>query len=278
MVQYIFCPCCIRKRNANKYDEFVEAWCLELPSGFLVNIDLSPSDRRERRICSYCAKLLRNPYLIYLNDGSFARAVHLPSRRLLDVQGRRIWGLLVLDPIPARTILPYPGLLVDEYQLDAVQKELDIEFSHSYAKGGVKGRGKKTVLLGQFSARSPLLCAHFINCIYGTRLQSNAAWGTIRVDPLFRKRYPDLSSGVRDGEEYPGVRVTRDLLAGTEILLKTYGAGYWQRYHCEQAWKRKQKLYPGRLLTPQLKEIISRNDEANLSRSDRNRGIKRLRD
>lgn len=135
-------------------------------------------------------------------------------------------------------------------------------------------------MLGQFAPRSQALCAHLINCVYGTRLQSNAAWGTLKVDNLFRKRYPELSNGVRDGEDYPGVRVNREVCSGDEILLRTYGSGYWQRYHREQSWSSKNTLYCGRLLTPRIKETIFRHDEIDLARSERSgrRNLKRPRE
>ncbi len=199
-----------------------------------------------------------------------ARAVRLPSRHLRDERGRRIGGLILLDPVPADTILPYPGVLVDEYQVKAISDELKISLSHAYAKGGVKSRGKRTVILGQ---ACPTLCAHFVNCVFGTKLQSNARWDEMRVNDEFG----ELES-LRMGEMYPGVRMTKDLEPGEELLLRTYGAGYWGRHLKEEKWNGKSTLKFDRLLTPQIQRILAKHDEEDLDRAVRRRGVKRLRE
>ena len=165
------------------------------------------------------------------------------------------WVKKGLDDLDAGTVFRYPGLLIDEYQLQAVERELHISLSMAYAKGGIKGRGKRTLILGQFTPRTePFLCAHLVNCVYGTTLKPNANWGDMRVDDIFFERYPKLAKGLSRKEIYPGIRLSKAVKVGSEVLLHTYGPGYWARHRREQAWEDSKettkRLKKDKMLTP----------------------------
>ncbi len=193
-----------------RHEEKVESWATSVPVGFFECAPTEGKNARVSMICRSCADHLRHPYQILLPDGTYARAVHTRSRHIRDTRGRRIDGLLALDPVPADTALPYPGLQVSLWQVEALKAELKIDFSFAYAKSGVKGRGMKMVILGQFTPKDErLLCGHLINCVTKTKLRANATWGHTRVDEAFMRLYPYLAKQTKLDELYPVIRVSK---------------------------------------------------------------------
>ena len=214
-----YCRCCGRERNGRQ--ESIAYWQPKLPDAFLFPKQMKKSNA----VCEYCCKKLRDPYLIHDRKSSEdLRVVHLSSRSIF-APSESVQGLIALDFIPNNIAFPYCGFLVDEFTLAAVEMECGIFMDRSYAKGGPKGRGVSTILFGQLAASFPYSCAHFVNCVYKTKIKSNAAWGTLLVDADFLERYPDLDA--RLGEKFPAVRTTRDIDPGSEILLNSYGSSYW---------------------------------------------------
>jgi hypothetical protein len=221
-------------------------------------------------VCERCGLALRHPYLAFLGDGSQARLVHINSRTIRGHLHHRVRGLIALDEIPAKTALPYPGVLVSEDVVDRWVRDLGLIMARDYAKGGVKERGVKTIIFGQFTpANAPLLCAHLVNCRMGTRTLANAAWGAMPVTDEFCARYPYIGEQARRGEKWPAVRLSRALLPGQELLLGTYGSGYWQRNRIEGQWlhtKRAGTLYRMRFLSAPMCRI--RDEAAAEARAD----------
>jgi len=153
----------------------------------------------------------------------------------------------------------------------AIREQCAIEFSSAYIKDGAKGRARQMLVLAE-----PFFCAHLANCIYKTKLHSNAHWGNMCVDATFLARYPRILD-VKLGD--PAIRMTKDIALGDEILLLTYGAGYWRRNKQEQKWdetesgKRGIRLLRGKVLPPSVRRVIA---ETAAEADDARRGLMRV--
>jgi hypothetical protein len=165
-----------------------------------------------------------------------ARLYRRPSLYFRKANQQRVMGLHAIDAIPDGTVLLYPGPLIDEHVLDNFYKRRGYGLTHAYAKGGPKGRGVRTVIFGHLTPPgNPYNAAHYINALKardGSKARGarfNCTWGTVKVTPALKARHPDLAAQMRMGENYPAVRVTKFILPGEELILQSYGFGYWCR-------------------------------------------------
>lgn len=247
----VFCTVCDGERPSAK-SEPLQNWIHKLPAALTVSRDAF----KTAAVCKKCCEYLRNPYLIYDSSSkSDLEVLHITSRAI-RIGRKRVKGLLALKDLPANLAFPYCGLLVDEFALNTIELESNIRISREYAKAGPKDRGVSTALLGQLTPAGPYNCAHFVNCIYKTKLKPNARWGTIKVDREFLERYPDLSA--RLGDMFPAFRLTSNVAPGEEILLQTYGAGYWLSSNADKD-KNSIKV---RSLPPNLKRKLEQANES----------------
>ena len=92
------------------------------------------------------------------------------------------------------------------------------------------------------------------------------------MDKLFVERYADLADHVTLGEYYPAILITKAVPAGAEILLSTYGAGYWARIRKERTWQRHNsdtRLVTRTFVTPQERALLHKHSAEQLERSCR---------
>lgn len=188
----------------------------------------------------------------------------LPGNRNRMMKSLAAWSLRLVRS-SARL-----GWSVDSVTLKKIEEEFDIQISREYAKGGPKGRGVSTVIFGQFIRSAGYATAHLINDCHKPdenqpKPKPNAGWGTIKVDQDFLDRYTTCDA--RIGENYPAVRISKDIQPGEEIFLTSYGAGYW----IHQKNGNVKKVYKSRSLVPAIKR---RGED--IESSDR-RGKKRAR-
>jgi hypothetical protein len=270
-IHHFYCPCCRRERETKRPGN-VTNWMARLPEDFL---EANPATDLPLGLCDYCCKKIRKPHLIIINreTGATARVIHVTSTALTKALREVAEGLRALDLIPTGSHFPYPGLHITEYQYAAMLEVVSADITRSYGAGGVKGRGMKMILFGQFANKKPFNCAHFINTVKGLDVKPNCTWSTIKVDAQFREAYPDLAEDLADGEQYPSIKTTRDILPGEELFLKSYGSGYWGRFYKEQ----RSYIDHRRFLTPAIKKVLEEHKTENLDRKQRRRGMKRTR-
>lgn len=262
----IYCVMCGRVRSPRNR-ETVEFWSQD-PN--IAALFYPRKERKRNAICQKCACALRKPYLVHNpNSNTFLRLLHTTSRNIY-VKGRAINGLIAIDPIPVGIAWPYPGVLIDAVTLERIEEEEGIKITRAYAKGGPIGRGVPSVIFGHLTPAGPLYCAHFANCCKDTGLTSNTKWSTMRVDDEFLERFPQLNAKV--GEHYPALRTTKQVMPGDEILVNSYGSGYWSNQKKEQ----NERVYRLPFLYPSLKRKL---EEADGTRSHKTQtSLKRKRD
>lgn len=200
----------------------------------------------DTKICTTCANGLRNPYLIYIGPNVDPVPMYRrPSKYFRDSKKMRITGLHVLRDIPAQTsYMVYPGPLFDEYELRNFNAEMGYEMTKLYGKGGPKQRGMDTVIMAQLTpAGNPFNAGHFANTMKskdgsakrGARY--NCIFGYVKVTGEVMARHPEFANQMRLGENYPVVRVMKNIKAGQELILKSYGAAFWGRFNKEMSGK-----------------------------------------
>ncbi len=233
-----YCLVC-RQRRQGRYDTLA-AW-KERVDDRLFAAGKGEAPGYLRAVCEPCARKLRAPYLVHAPPGAALRAVRRPSLLFTsNDRGKRVQGLIAVDPVPAGALLPYPGPLVDEHALAALRRQHGYELTHAYAKNGPKDLGVKALLMGHLAPSvrtNPYCAAHRINARRSAaagganaHVKPNCRWAHVVTDEAFYERHPEVDRGrIPLGTRYPAVRTARALRPGDEFVLNTYGDGYWAR-------------------------------------------------
>ncbi len=263
--QQIWCRCCGRVRSKGPRTASVAYWASKLAEGVLLPPEASTS-KLPHAVCEVCTRALREPYVCFTPTGELARLLRTPkSRHLWNHKRITTGGLLALDPLPSGALLPYSGVLMDESQEKYLAEHQGVRYSHGWARGGVKERGARTLVLGQLAVKDPKHCGHFVNAAQGLpKTLVNCDWAWIPVDASFRERYPALvaQTGVLSGERYPAVHVARNVKPGEELMLRSYGQPYWDRMAREAAAPAGEWVHAGlRFLAPGVKRVLEALDD-----------------
>lgn len=200
----------------------------------------------------------------------------------------RIVGIHAREMLPEGVCFVYDGEVLDEYDLKFLLHEHGIVLSNLYAHGGPRERGIKFYIFGQFAPVSTV--ASYINAAMHVEAEeaSNCAWGSVRITAEHLERYPTMQRvGMQVGEYWPCIRTMREIQANEELLVSSYGSGFWQRYERESDWERWEdsELYRLSFFQPRLAEILQarrRQTEEKVrvvaSRAQTRGGMKRARD
>ena len=131
--------------------------------------------------------------------------------------------------------------MFDEYDLEYLVKKHGIVLSKLYAHSGPRNRGIKYFIFAQFAPLSSV--AGCINAAchlpFQKRSAANCVWDSLRITPEHLERYPAMQRiGMTVSDSWPCIRTTREVQASEELLVSTFGAGFWQRYERESNWER----------------------------------------
>ncbi len=65
----------------------------------------------------------------------------------------------------------------------------------------------------------------------------NASWSEVKVTPEIKARFLESGDHMVVGEPFPSIVIKKDVHPGEEIMLETYGKGFWARQRTERANK-----------------------------------------
>jgi len=217
-----------------------------------------------------------------LGNGSAAKAFVRASRFLKDPSGQGLPGLFAISFFPKGTQIPYPGKLVSDDALEALQAEMGVSVSLLWAKGASAAIGYGA-LLGQLSpGTSKYAVAHRINTKKsGDKFKTNAHWGSHRLSAS-DIQHLDLDPGrIPVGCSYPCITIgPAGVLPGHEILVNTYGSAYWTKLYPRemdgsQPGEPSVCWWRNRFLTPKMLQFLDDYDAKRHSRPPAQVGQKR---
>jgi len=187
---------------------------------------------RELRLERYCFGADGERYRLHVL-ASWLLAEHTPSTSYPR-------GLFAGQRIPAHTLIVYGGRGLSQHTLEALRRRYNLELSYAYLKGGDKDDHDRIMVFGQFvpfyNDEALNIVGQRANEAVGLGCRGNANFAMMPIDENFKQRYPWLMSkgGAAGQRSWPAIRTTRDIEAGEEILLITYGSGGRARMAIEQ--------------------------------------------